>query len=55
MVVKINGKWRGQSPEEQLAIEKTRFRNRMKLSKCNVVDSKTQRAMHYNRKLLIEK
>jgi len=44
MAVRINGKWRGESPEEQLIIERKKFESRRKGIKSKVVNPKTGQA-----------
>ena len=41
MAVRVNGKLRGESPEEQFIIEKKKFENREKRVKSKVVKPKT--------------
>ena len=41
MARKINGKWMGESPKEQVKIEKRKFENRSLKKKNNSVNLKT--------------
>jgi hypothetical protein len=43
MAIKVNGKWIGESPEEQLKFEKLKFRNKIQNKKNHLVQKKNKK------------